>query len=62
MDFTLDKLNANEPKEEKKKQNKSAEIFQTSAQETYMYSLQHTALAKRMPELQNAATVYSKMF
>lgn len=37
MDFTLDKLNANEPKEKKKK--KPAEISQTSAQETYMCSL-----------------------
>lgn len=58
MDFTLDKLNANEPKEKKK----PAEISQTSAQETYMCSLQYTALAKSMPELQNAATIYSKMF
>lgn len=57
MDFTLDKLNANEPKEKK-----PAEISQTSAEESYMCSIQYTALAKSMSELQNAATVYYNMF
>lgn len=32
MDFTLDKLNANEPKKKKK----TTEISQTSAQDSYM--------------------------
>lgn len=51
MDFTLDKRNANEL--DKKK---PAEISPKSAQESYMCSMQYSAVAKSMPELQNAAT------
>lgn len=59
MDFTLDKLNANEPT--KKKKTTCRNFLSICA---IVLNVQYIVycLAKSMPQLQNAATIYPNMF